>query len=214
MKKSIMLCCIVAIAVFSMFSLTLKDVVKGDYFEKGFSCTMKMTTKAEGITMISEASFAVKGKNTKIEMKMPANMPMYDFMKQKNIDEYIMYTVEEKGKSVMYTYYPKRKQYVVFADMPEGEEQFDTFEGDEKIQKIGSETFAGVNADKYKVLEEKDGTTFYYIDPAKKIMIGVVTINEESENRIELINTTHSVSDSTFKRPSGYTQTSPNELYR
>lgn len=214
MKKSIMLCAVVTIVVFSLFSLTLQEVVKGDYFEKGFSCKMKMTTKAEGITMVSEANFAVKGKNTKIEMKLPANTPMYDFMKQKNIDEYIMYTVEEKGKSVMYTYYPKRKQFVVFADMPEGEEQVNTFEGDEKIQKVGSEMFAGVNADKYKVLEEKGGTTFYYIDPSKKIMIGVVTITEESENRIELTNTTHVVPDSTFTRPAGYTKISPNELYR
>ncbi len=214
MKKSVMFMCIAVIFTVSIFSLTLQDVVKGDMFEKGFSCTMKMTTKAEGMTMVSDATMAVKGKNVRMEMKMPTNTPMYEFMKQKNIDEYIIFTTEEKGKEVMYTYYPKRKQFVVFADMPEGEENFDSLEPDEEIQKVGTEMFAGVNADKYKVLDGQDGTTFYYIDPVKKIMIGSTTKTDDTEMVVVLSNISFNVPDSTFTRPAGYSKISPNELYR
>jgi hypothetical protein len=86
-------------------------------------------------------------------------------------------------------------------------------EEDEMLEKVGTAVFAGVKCDKYKVIdieeddddeEEMEGESFMYIDPSKKMFVGMEMKMGPYSMKMEYTDIKPGVDKSVFKPLSGY----------
>ncbi len=207
MKKTIVLLCLTtAFMLAAGDKVKMSSVVGGEIFKNGFSATVKTTSDIPMMPTQEPYTIYTDGDgNSRTDMK-------------NNISIF----VEENGKDMIYNYDNKTKTYTVMTmddmsgmmgDMGSMEAPGD-IEEDEMLEKVGSEMFAGVKCDKYKVIdieddddedeEEMDGESFMYIDPAKKMFVGMGMKMGPYTMKMEYTNIKAGVDKSVFKPLSGY----------
>jgi hypothetical protein len=199
MKKLIMAVLTVTILLTAGEKVKMSTVLSGDYFSKGFSADVKMTSDMPMMPVMEPYKIYTDGDgNSRTEMK--DNISLY---------------IEEKGKDMIYNYDKKSKTYTVMSldDMPGGMQKPDEFEEEELVEKAGSAMFAGVKCDRYKIIiddkdksadEEMQGESYIFVDPVKKIVRGMETKMGEYSMKMEYSNIKQGVDKSMFKPLQGY----------
>jgi hypothetical protein len=194
MKKiTIIFCMAFTLMLTAGEKVKLSTVVSGDVWLKGFSAVVKTTSNMPGMPKMDPYTIYTDSEgNSRTDMK----------------DNISMYITEGK-KQMVYSYVKSSKTYTVMSlsDLPGGEEQKPGFEKEELVEKVGSETFAGVKCDKYKVDmkgEEAQGDAFMYIDAAKKVFAGMEMKMGEYSMKMEYTDIKFGVDKSMFKPLEGY----------
>ena len=194
MKKiTIIFCLAFSLMLTAGEKVKLSAVVSGDVWLKGFSAVVKTTSNMPGMPKMDPYTIYTDSEgNSRTDMK----------------DNISMYITEGK-KQMVYSYVKSSKTYTVMSlsDLPGGEEQKPGFEKEELVEKVGSETFAGVKCDKYKVDmkgEEAQGDAFMYIDAAKKVFAGMEMKMGEYSMKMEYTDIKFGVDKSMFKPLEGY----------
>ncbi len=204
-RTSIILCLAIAALLTAGEKVKMSSVVGADYFGKGFSATVKTTSDMPMMPVQEPYTIYTDGDgNSRTDMK-----------------DMISLYIEENGKDMVYSYDKKKKTYTVFSlddmqGMP-GMEAPGDIEEEEMLEKVGTATFAGVKCDKYKVIdiedgddedeEEMEGESFMYIDPVKKMFVGMEMKMGPYTMKMEYTNIKTGVDKSVFKPLDGYKKT-------
>ena len=208
MKKiTVLLCLTIAFMLTAGEKVKISTVVGADIFKNGFSATVTTTSDIPMMPVQEPFTIYTDGEgNNRTDTK-----------------DKISIFVQEDGNDMMYNYDKKAKTYTVISmsdmdgmmgDMDSMEAPGD-FEEDEMLEKIGSEMFAGVKCDKYKIIgveesddeedgEEMEGESYMYVDPAKKMFVGVEVKMGTYTMKMEYSNIKPGVDKSVFKPLSGY----------
>jgi outer membrane lipoprotein-sorting protein len=175
----------------------MSSVIGGEIFKNGFSATVKTTSDIPMMPVQEPYTiYTDGGGNSRTDMK--DNISIY---------------VEENGKDMMYNYDKKTKTYTVmsFDGMPGNMEAPGGLDEEEMLEKIGTATFAGVKCDKYRVIdmeeddeEEMEAESYMYIDPAKKMFVGMEMKTGPYTMKMEYTNIKPGVDKSVFKQLPGY----------
>jgi hypothetical protein len=202
-KTAIISALVLAIMLCAGQKVKMSSVISPDFFKKGFSATVKTTSDMPMMPAQEPYTVYTDGEgNTRTDMK--DNISIY---------------VEEKGKNMIYNYEKKTKTYTVFSPddmsgMMEGMGGVEKpgVDEEETVEKVGSEMFAGVKCDKYKVImekseddeEEMQGESFVYIDPVKKMFVGMSMQMGPYTMKMEYTDIKQGVDKSVFKPLTGY----------
>ncbi|MFA7123970.1 MAG: hypothetical protein WC212_08025 [Candidatus Delongbacteria bacterium] len=206
MKRTAMILCIaIMTAAFAGEKVKMSSVVGGEIFKNGFSAVVKTTSDMPMMPVQEPYTIYTDGEgNSRTDMK-----------------DNISIFVEENGKDMMYNFDKKTKTYTAMSmsDMDEmmggmgSMEAPGDIEEDEMLEKVGTAVFAGVKCDKYKVIdieeddddeEEMEGESFMYIDPAKKMFVGMEMKMGPYSMKMEYTDIKPGVDKSVFKPLSGY----------
>ncbi|MDD3045003.1 MAG: hypothetical protein PHF33_06085 [Candidatus Delongbacteria bacterium] len=206
MKRTAMILCIaIMTAAFAGEKVKMSSVVGGEIFKNGFSAVVKTTSDMPMMPVQEPYTIYTDGEgNSRTDMK-----------------DNISIFVEENGKDMMYNFDKKTKTYtaVSMSDMDEmmggmgSMEAPGDIEEDEMLEKVGTAVFAGVKCDKYKVIdieeddddeEEMEGESFMYIDPSKKMFVGMEMKMGPYSMKMEYTDIKPGVDKSVFKPLSGY----------
>jgi len=203
MKKITMLLCLtIALMLTAGEKVKMSSVVGGDIFKNGFSAKVKTTSDVPMMPVQEPYTIYTDGDgNSRTDMK-----------------DNISIFVEENGKDMIYSYDNKTKTYTVMSlDDMSGMGSMETpgdIEEDEMLEKVGSEMFAGLKCDKYRVIdiededdedeEEMEGESFMYIDHAKKMFVGMEMKMGPYSMKMEYTDIKPGVDKSVFKPLSGY----------
>ncbi len=215
MKKLVLLLCVV-FAVSAVSAVELGDVVNSQaYKTKGMAADIVQTINlpAQNMKMNFNSKIYMKGEMVRVDTQYDENSfnnpAQYQQMKMMKMDKMTLIQGVKNGKGVMIMIYPLINGYVEKETNREAEGGFENLDTmmSAAVSKVGSETFAGVNADKYRVTtdeaEDKD-EIYVYVDPSKKIMVGVyIKAEDGSETKMEYKNIELKVDDSVFKVPAG-----------
>ncbi|MDD4205608.1 MAG: hypothetical protein PHH55_05990 [Candidatus Delongbacteria bacterium] len=206
MKRTAMILCIaIMTAAFAGEKVKMSSVVGGEIFKNGFSAVVKTTSDMPMMPVQEPYTIYTDGEgNSRTDMK-----------------DNISIFVEENGKDMMYNFDKKTKTYTAMSmsDMDEmmggmgSMEAPGDIEEDEMLEKVGTAVFAGVKCDKYKVIdieeddddeEEMEGESFMYIDPSKKMFVGMEMKMGPYSMKMEYTDIKPGVDKSVFKPLSGY----------
>lgn len=207
MKKiTVLLCLSIAFMLTAGDKVKMSSVFGGEIFKNGFSATVTTTSDIPMMPVQEPYTIYTDGEgNNRTDTK-----------------DKISIFVEEDGNDMMYNYDKKAKTYTVISmsdmdgmmgDMDSMEAPGD-FEEDEMLEKVGSEMFAGVKCDKYKIIDieegddddedEMEGESFMYVDPEKKVFVGTEMKMGPYTMKMEYSNIKPGVDKSVFKPLSGY----------
>ena len=224
MKKGVLLALVLVVAVAASAALTMGDVIsKSVYDSKGISADLvqMINLPAQNMVMKINGKIFMKGDNVRVEMTYTqdsfSNPAQYMQMKTMKVDEMIVINTGEKGAKRSIMVYPKMNGYVEVVEDETGNMGNEMTDIDEMmmspVEKIGTETFAGVSAVKYKVLplpdsDTEEGETYYiYVDPSNKLMVGMnISDAQGNETTLEYRNIKTGVDNSIFSAPQGMTQ--------
>ncbi len=205
MKKTTALILLSAIIMLTAAEkIKMSSVLGSDYFKKGYSATIKTTSDIPMMPVQKPYTVYTDGEgNSRTET-----------------EETVSLYIEEKGKNMVYSYDKSSKTYTVMSldDMPGGDmARPDDIGEEELVEKAGSATFAGVKCDRYKVImeetsdgddeEEMQGESYIYIDPAKKMMVGMEMKMGPYTMKMEYTNIKQGVDKALFKPLTGYKKT-------
>lgn len=178
----------------------MSSVIGGEIFNNGFSATVKTTSDIPMMPAQEPYTVYTDGDgNSRTDMK-----------------DMVSIYVEENGKDMMYNYDKKTKTYTVmsFDDMPGNMEAPGDLDEEEMLEKVGTATFAGVKCDKYRVIDmeeddeededDMEGESYMYIDPAKKMFVGMEMKMGPYSMKMEYTDIKPGVDKSVFKPLSGY----------
>jgi len=193
MKNTILLCLMLSVMLSAGDKVKLSTVVSGDVWVKGFSAVVKTSANIPGMPVMEPYTIYTDSTgNSRTDMK--DNITMY---------------IKEGKKQVVYSFIKASKTYTVMSlsDIPGGEDQKPGFDKEESIEKVGSEIFAGVKCDKYKLAvkgEEMQGDAYMFIDAAKKIFTGMEIKMGEYLMKMEYTDIKFGVDKALFKPLDGY----------
>ncbi|OGE82214.1 MAG: hypothetical protein A2Y39_01195 [Candidatus Delongbacteria bacterium GWF2_40_14] len=197
MKKiTLLLCVTLTVMLMGGQKVKLSTVVNGDVWMKGFSAVVKTTSNMPGMPKMDPYTIYTDSEgNSRTDMK----------------DNISLYITEGK-KQMVYSYVKSSKTYTMMSlsDLPGGEDQKPGFEKEQLVEKVGSETFAGVKCDKYKIDmkgEEAQGDAYMFIDPARKVFAGMEMKMGEYSMKMEYTDIKFGVDKSMFKPLEGYKKT-------
>jgi hypothetical protein len=208
MKKiTVLLCLSIAFMLTAGDKVKMSSVVGGEIFKNGFSATVKTTSDIPMMPVQKPYTIYTDGSgNSRTDM-----------------EDKITIFVEEDGDYMMYNFDKSSKSYTVMSMSDMGDMMGDMgsmetpgdFEEDEMLEKIGTEMFAGIKCDKYKIIdiEESDdeedeegmeGESYMYVDPAKKMFVGVEMKMGPYSMKMEYTDIKSGVDKSIFKPLTGY----------
>jgi hypothetical protein len=203
-KILVLIVAALSVQLFCGEKVKMSDIIDGDMFKKGYSATVK-TTSDMPMMPVQKPYTVYTDSDGNSRTETEDNVSLY---------------IEEKGKNMVYNYDKKSKTYTVMSldDMPGGEmANPDDFDEEELVEKAGSATFAGVKCDRYKVImeetsggndeEEMQGESYIYIDPAKKMMVGMEMKMGPYTMKMEYTNIKYGVDKAMFKPLTGYKKT-------
>jgi len=224
MKKGFLLALVLVVSVAASAALTMGDVIsKSAYDSKGVSADLvqKINLPAQNLVMKINGKIFMKGDSVRVEMIYTAdsfnNPAQYMQMKMMKADEMIIINTGKEGAKKSIVIYPKLNGYVETSEEEAGNMGNDMEDIDEMmmapVEKVGTESFAGISAVKYKVLPLPDDDVeegeeyFVYVDPSNKLMVGMyITDAQGNETTLEYRNVKAGVDESVFKAPAGLTK--------
>jgi len=198
--KFVSLLLLSASMLFGGEKVKISSVVTGDLWSNGFSATIKTTSNFPGMPVTEPYKmYTDDNGNNRIDTK----------------DKITIYRNDD-GLDKVYSYDKISKTYSVLSmsDMYGGNEDSEgtdkpaEFDKEELVEKAGSEMFAGVKCDKYKMNreegEESEGEQYLFINPAKKVFTGMEIKTGDFYMRTEFTDIKFNVDKSLFKPLSGY----------
>ncbi len=216
MKKMMLIAVAIVLTVLPAVSMTLGDVLNADqYMSKGMTADMEQSVSvpAQNMKMNIVSKFHMKGEWVRIDMAYTEdtfnNPAQYQQLKMMKMDRMIVIQGEKDGRDYSIMAYPGLNGYVEMFDQANDSKDFSDMGEmmDTQVKKIGSEEFAGVNADKYEVIPEESDSEmeayYIYVDPSKKVMVGMHMKGEGSETTIKFKNIVMGVDSSVFNPPAG-----------
>jgi hypothetical protein len=217
MKRIVMVALVLVVSVVAAVALTVGEVIdKGAYENKGISAdmTQNISVPAQNLKMRFTGKIYMKGDNSRVEMIITQdsfnNPAQYQQVKMMKMDEMIIISNEKDGKSVNILAYPKLNGYVESTEdeMAGAGAEMDSIAkmAKELVEKVGAETFAGVQAMKYRIIpdpEDEDAEeSFFYVNPSNKLIVGFSFSSEEgSVGTVEFTQLKTGVEDSLFNAP-------------
>ncbi len=175
------------------------EVFNFDAYKKGFSAKIISTSIMAGTKTVTTVRQYVNEDNMRIDNETEKTTQI---MKNEGT-----YFINHASKTYFFMKEGNEETAGILENSPE--EQNPLPDVNEIFEKAGTEKFAGVMCDRYKINDsgEMGGTAYIYIDPTKKMTVGSAMKGQGFEMKSEWFEIKFGVDKSVFDIPKGYKKT-------